>query len=101
MMESSTPPGRKPVRPTGGCFVIETPLTTPFNALFAISRIEIEGFCTVHARAPLLYLLYFNIKLVPNFFNTLMLGAQRRLRSWVAGTKSQRLSAPAITDRKF
>ena len=51
-MESGTPPGRKPVRLTGGCFAIETLLTRLFNTLFAVSRIDFNGFRTAHS--PLL-----------------------------------------------
>ena len=54
-MERGTPLGRKPVRPDTigiGCFAIETPLTTPFNLLFAVSRIDFDGFHTVHSLLP-------------------------------------------------
>ena len=54
-MERGTPLGGKPVRPDSigiGCFAIETPLTTPFNPLFAVSRIDFDGFHTVHSLLP-------------------------------------------------
>ena len=57
MMEIGTPPCRKPVRPTGGCFAIETPLTRPFNTLVAVSCIDFNTFRTVHSLPSRLYLL--------------------------------------------
>jgi len=53
-MERGTPLGGKPVRPDIGigCFAIETPLTTPFNPLFAVSRIDFNTFRTVHSLLP-------------------------------------------------
>ena len=48
-MKSGIPLCRKPVRLTGGCFAIETPLTRLFNTLFAVSCIDFNGFHTAHS----------------------------------------------------